>query len=658
MFRPVPMTRLSLVVLARDERAVLRSLGESGAMQLVRTPAGPESAPLAPHERATEVTRCARLLTRVEELRRSLEIVPAVEASVEPAPMTLDEAEKRIRSIEEKAGVLLKRRQDLTERSAKLAADCRQMADYRGLEIPLGQPDPYSFLHFVTGTLPAGQLETLQNELTEDVALLPLTEREGRQPLIALTTRQSRGALEQALQRVGFQHEALPAVEGATTDTLFEDSQRERDQVSVALELVNAELRALADGCAESLTDIGALVEVERCLLEAEESFPRTEAATLINGWVPAADAPVLETRVRQITAGRCAIKTTAPANLCEEQIPVLLRHPRWLRPFEMLVSAYGLPRYQELEPTLFVAISYVLMFGMMFGDAGHGAVFAAGGLIALLTGRSAKLRDVGLLLLFAGLSSMAFGIVYGSYFGLDQFKQYALWHDPLEGDPMALMYGAIGIGIVMISLGLILNIINRFRRGDVIGGLLDKFGLVGVLFYWGSLALITQFAAMQSRGLVPLAIVLFLVLPIVGWALKEPIEYFKHRRAGHVQESGGGLFAASTESLVGAFEAVLSYLANTISFVRLAAYAMSHAALLVAAFMMAGELKQLSVGGDLLSVLMIILGNLVAMILEGIIASVQALRLEYYEFFGKFFSGSGPAFKPFRLVADNPALI
>ncbi|MDD4340503.1 MAG: V-type ATPase 116kDa subunit family protein, partial [Syntrophales bacterium] len=104
------------------------------------------------------------------------------------------------------------------------------------------------------------------------------------------------------------------------------------------------------------------------------------------------------------------------------------------------------------------------------------------------------------------------------------------------------------------------------------------------------------------------------------------------------------------TESLVGAFEAFLSYLANTISFVRLGAYAMSHAALLVAAFMLAEQVKHIPVAGSVAGVIVIILGNLVAIVLEGIIASVQALRLEYYEFFGKFFSGNGQAFEPFRL--------
>jgi V/A-type H+-transporting ATPase subunit I len=132
----------------------------------------------------------------------------------------------------------------------------------------------------------------------------------------------------------------------------------------------------------------------------------------------------------------------------------------------------------------------------MMFGDAGHGLVLAVCGLIALFAGRSEKVRDVGLLLLFGGTSSIIFGVVYGSYFGIEEFKKYALWHDPLEGDPMSLMYGAIGIGVAMISIGLILNVINRFRRGDVIGAILDKFGLVGLLFYWGALVLLMNSGA------------------------------------------------------------------------------------------------------------------------------------------------------------------
>jgi len=215
-------------------------------------------------------------------------------------------------------------------------------------------------------------------------------------------------------------------------------------------------------------------------------------------------------------------------------------------------------------------------------------------------------------------------------------------------------MYGAIGIGIVLISIGLILNIINRLRRGDVIGGILDKFGLVGLLFYWGTLILLTKGATLRSMGLTAASTVLFLVIPIVGWCLKEPLEHIvRHRADTGKHEKSTGLIGLIMESCVGAFEAILSYLANTISFVRLAAYAMSHAALLFAAFMLAAEVRG-AVGGSVWSLLVIILGNLIAIVLEGVIASVQALRLEYYEFFGKFFSGGGRPFEPFSLAPDS----
>lgn len=656
MFRPVPMLCLNVVVLKRDEREMLLELGRLGVVQLIRTQAGPDTAPMAPYDRSGELARCDRLLARIEELRRFLEIVPLPEEPAEPPGLTLDQAEDNLRLMEQQAGDLGKRRERLLQRWGELTTLSDRVSSYRGFEIPLDRFDQFSFLHFVTGSLPAENLERLQEEVDENVALLPLPERGGRQPLIAMTVRRGRSALENALQQAGFQPDTLPAIEGATVDTLFEQNRREQEQASAALEPLNAELRTLAAGFTRPLAQIERLATIEHRLFEAEQLCPRTEAAVLLSGWVPANEAPILEQRLRQSTGGRCAIDTTSPEDLPEEQIPVLLRHPRLLRPFEMLVEAYGLPKYRELEPTLLVAISYVLMFGMMFGDAGHGAVLAIGGLIGLLYGRTAKMRDVGLLLLLGGLSSVVFGVVYGSYFGLPQLKGYALWHDPLEGDPMSLMRGAIGIGIVLISIGLVLNIINHFRRGDVIGGLLDKFGVIGVVFYWGAIALVAKYAVIQSWGLVNLAVILFLVLPVVGWVLKEPIEYLRSRRAGHSTEPGGGLFAAVSESMVGAFEAVLSYFANTISFVRLAAYAMSHAALLMAAFMMATEMKHLSLGGNLLCVLVIIAGNMVAMVLEGIIASVQALRLEYYEFFGKFFSGTGQPFKPFRLVAYEQA--
>ena len=648
MFSPAPMMRLSAVVLEKDEREVLETLGRLGVMQLTRLPLESDTEALGVRDLGAGIARYERLRLRIEEIRRLLEIpVPAVWEPL--AELVLSEADERLKSIEEHIGETVDLRRAYRQRQRELTALRDQVSDYRGFDVPLDSPDHFSFLHFVTGSLPERNLESLQTDLGDNVALVTLEGQKGRRPVIAVTTRQGSDSLFQVLEKAGFQREALPEAEGATIDTLYAEKGKEYQRLELALERLDTRIRSLADEFGPYLNDLETMISREVGLIKAQQGLSRTEATTVIAGWIPAHDAPGVGERLRKLTRGRSVIELTVPQDASKEEVPTLLKHSGLLRPFGMLMSSYGVPNYRELEPTIFVAVSYVLMFGIMFGDWGHGATLAVLGIAALLTGKTGKVRDMGVLLTSCGLSSVLFGIIYGSFFGLEHFKRYALWHDPLEGDPMDLMYAAIAVGVVMISLGLILNVINRFRRGDIIGGFLDKFGLAGIVFYWGVLAVIIGKDAIASRGLLGTALILFLVVPALCWMIKEPLQFFLHRSGEH-----GTLGIAITESFVGAFEAFLSYLANTISFVRLGAYAMSHAALLVAAFMLAEQVKHIPIAGGVGGVIVVILGNLVAIVLEGIIASVQALRLEYYEFFGKFFSGDGRAFEPFRLTGKT----
>jgi V/A-type H+-transporting ATPase subunit I len=159
-----------------------------------------------------------------------------------------------------------------------------------------------------------------------------------------------------------------------------------------------------------------------------------------------------------------------------------------------------------------------------------------------------------------------------------------------------------------------------------------------------------------RSGGQTKALVACLVGLPLLAWVVAEILT---EKRQSPRTSSGAGPGSALTllaQAMVGAFEGVLGYFANTISFVRLAAYAMSHAAVLVAAFSLAGEMHQLPAGG-LLAVVVIVAGNLVAILLEGTIASVQALRLEYYEFFSKFFSGEGTPFRPFQLPSLSSGL-
>ena len=657
MFSAVAMKRLSVIVLERDERALLRGLGRLGAIHLFRTRAGPDTAPQEPPDHSAQLTRCDDLLARIESLRKRLEIEAETPEVCEPPDMTLDQAEERLKAIETRASDLLRRQQTAQQRWGQATALLEQVAAYEGVDVPVDRLGQAKFLHFALGSLPAKNLDDLREKVGENVVLVPLPEKGGSQALVAVTSRKGRFALETALEQAGFSRDAPAAPGAASAAEVAEETRREQERLAEELKGLNGATAALAAECAGALADLACLVGVERRILEAEQNFPHTDATVLITGWVPAEDTAALRGHLEEMSGGRCVIEVEDPGDVPEQEIPVLLKHPRLLRPFEMLVTGYGLPGYRELEPTLFVAITYVVMFGLMFGDAGHGGVLVLGGILALILGRTPKARDVGLLLVFVGLSSVCFGIVYGSYFGIEELKAYALWHDPLEGDPMSLMFTGIAIGVVIISLGIVLNMINRFRRGDLVGGFMDKFGVAGAVFYWGVLALLLKYAAIRESGLLGVMVVLVIVLPLVAVVLQEPLQYALSRRSGR-QPHAASLLEAVMESLIEAFEAVIGYMANTISFVRLAAYAMSHAAVLLATFMMAREVSRMSeTFGGALSILVIIAGNLVAILLEGIIAAVQALRLEYYEFFGKFFSGSGKAFKPFRFPARREGL-
>ncbi|MEA3366679.1 MAG: V-type ATPase 116kDa subunit family protein, partial [Planctomycetota bacterium] len=418
-------------------------------------------------------------------------------------------------------------------------------------------------------------------------------------------------------------------------------------------------IRRLADEVAPALGEASAVVRMERRILEAEQNFPRTHATSLITGWVPADEVQLVQRRLRDLVGNRCVVETADAGDVPEDEIPVLLRHPRLLRPFQMLVSAYGLPGYRDLEPTLFVAITFLGMFGMMFGDIGHGGVLAVAGVLAALYGKSRKVRDGGVLLVAAGAASIVFGFVYGACFGIE-LEGLALWHSPLEPEgTMAFMWTAIGIGIGVITLGLVLNIVNRFRRGEILEGILDRTGVVGGILYWASVAMFLRWGVQERSDLNWLLAVL-IGGALVALLVREPLLralYDRRGRDAAEAEAGPrpGLVETIMESFIQVFETVLTYLSNTISFVRLAAYAMSHTALLVATFLLADEVaKSAGAVGGPLGVLVIILGNALAIALEGIIASVQALRLEYYEFFSKFYTGGGRAFRPFRLTGSD----
>lgn len=340
-------------------------------------------------------------------------------------------------------------------------------------------------------------------------------------------------------------------------------------------------------------------------------------------GWIPRRRVEVLRQLLEERFHGRYLLNVEAPEAHEAAKVPSLVRYPGWLQPFVPLVKSYGIPRYGEFDPTLPFAFTYLLLFGAMFGDIGHGAVILV--LAAALYRRLGRAAWIGIA---AGAVSMLFGLFYGSIFGYEDILE-PVWLSPLH-DPIHVLTVAVAFGVGFIILTLLVNARNKFTAGHIGEALFDSTGIAGLVFYLGAVGSVVSLTG--AADLAQPAAVLAL-LGIVTVATFKWVE----TRAGF----GERALVTAIETL----ETGINLFANTLSFMRVAAFSLNHVALALAIFTLANGLEA---AGHWFT---IVLGNVVIIVLEGGIVAIQALRLMYYEGFSRFFSGDGVEFVPLRLV-------
>ncbi len=308
-----------------------------------------------------------------------------------------------------------------------------------------------------------------------------------------------------------------------------------------------------------------------------------------------------------------------------------------------MFVDMYGLPSYNGINPTTLVAVTYVLLFGIMFGDLGQGIIISVLG--ALLW--RYKRFSLGPIMARIGISSAVFGLLFGSVFGFEELL------DPLYeklGIPFlpframeninAVLYGAIIIGVAVIFISIIINIIIGLKNKDLIKSLFGNNGIAGFVFF-GSLLSGLVFSLFEIKLFTAPYVIFLIVLPVMMMFLREPLSHWVSGKAFHL-ESGIGDFIASNFFEV--FEFMLGYATNTLSFVRIGGFVLSHAGMMSVVMALA---ESASAGA---SPFIIIIGNIFVMAMEGMIVGIQVLRLEFYEIFSRFYNAEGQPFTPVRI--------
>ncbi|MFP4442634.1 MAG: V-type ATP synthase subunit I, partial [Spirochaetia bacterium] len=391
--------------------------------------------------------------------------------------------------------------------------------------------------------------------------------------------------------------------------------------------------------------------------------YGTTGRTAVFSGWVPADQEREISDGIREVTQGRCYLEWHDPDNAegkVPEEAPVKFTNPKFLRPFEMLVKNYSVPAYGTFDPTPAVAAAFLIMFGLMFGDAGHGLVLMIAGTAGSLGFRKKSARDLSRLVVYCGAAAVAAGVLFGSYFGIALFPP--LWFDyhgavmagHTSGGVITDIYGVLMItvyfGITVIAAGILINIYNRIRKGDWFGLLMDKAGILGGWIYGAGVYTAFYFAGHDFKSLPDLNLLfLILGLPALLFLLKPAVEFILERRHGRAKQfTPITLLNFLMEWIVEMLEIFSGYLANTLSFLRVAGLGIAHVSLMAAFFEIAGvrDGGNITLGG----IIILILGNILVITLEGLSAGIQSLRLNYYEFFTKYFSGNGIAYTPISL--------
>lgn len=443
-----------------------------------------------------------------------------------------------------------------------------------------------------------------------------------------------------------FEHFYMPDEYVGTPKDALEKLKEGLEGINQELAVVDQEMNKVVADHGDQLAAACALLERRKETFEIRKyaalTRERNQVFYILCGWMPEEQADAFQAEIEK-DEKIFAVVEDDHDNVFSTP-PTKLKNPRLFRPFEMYVKMYGLPAYNEMDPTIFVALTYSFIFGAMFGDVGQGLVLLLGGAVLY------KLKGMNLAAIVscAGIFSTLFGFMYGSFFGFEDTVIHHIWLSPKEammtlpiiGQMNTVFVVAIVFGMFMILTAMVLHIRVSLKNRDA-ESWFDPNGVAGFIFY-GALAVVL-FLVMSGHVL-PAGIVLGVVfgIPLLAMFFKEPLAAMLEKKGKGI-EGGVGMYLV--QSFFEMFEVLLSFFSNTLSFVRVGAFAVSHAAMMEVVLMLAGF------EGGSGNWLVIVLGNIFVCAMEGLIVGIQVLRLQYYELFSRYYKGTGREFVPYEIM-------
>ncbi len=663
MLFPERMKKLELLVLKRDVDAVMRYLGFAGCLQLI-VDAGGQTEPTPAEREISDLKARLDALARFFDLPAETREPTDRSADVMPREALRNAAEGLIAESAD----LVAEESRLVQQRLSLKRSLEELSAFSELTVPFGELANLTYLTFRLGVIPEEKLEELTHALAERAVIVAL-KKQGH--IVAITDRKGRWALDSELAKLDFQPLELPAQATGVPLDVMKAVESNLVQTEAALSRLEDRKRQTRESRAEMIADLREDLDLAVAVDSVKHGFASTGSVMRVSGWIPRRVFAAVAAQLEKIAQGRLALKSYDPEELPEVRegkvkVPVSIRHGRIVRSFERMVFSYSIPLYGTIDPTPFVAGMFVLLFAIMFGDLGQGFIGLLLGLL-ITSGRvksfeSYRRKNFGTVFMVVGAASMLTGVLYGSFFAneevlvpVSRFITRIIAGRPADHiislagfEKIILFFGVtIAVGAVINSVGLIINLVNTLRMRRWHEAFLSKTGLAGALFFWYVLSIVVRILLGGGFGGIDLVA---LAIPLCALFFREPIIRLAEGKRPVLKD---GLFAFIMEGIVEILESGIYYISNSVSFLRVAAFALAHTVLSSIVFLLA-DMVGGAAGGIVFRILVILIGNSIIIVLEGLIVTIQVVRLQYYEFFSKFFTESGEEFKPFTLRSSG----
>jgi V/A-type H+-transporting ATPase subunit I len=663
------MKQIELTVLAKDADKVIEFLGRGGFMQF-------SEEDLIDYEktsRAQNETASKQIKKRLENIRAAaLYLGAGLPKEPEETTRLPGAAEEtKLEKIHADIALINSKESEEVREKTKLENTLAESRAFANLNAPFKDLDQLSYLTLRIGRLdPKGQAE-VKKSLADRAVLIHL----GEDRILAAASRKGRFALDSELKKYAFTPIIIPEEFRGIPDELILSLEKRLDEAAQALEQIEEQKKQLKEQYGQDLWELAAAYSMASAVEDLKKKLMTTQNIFFLFGWVPAEIVAYLSSELSKLTEGRIGIRTFVPEELekvkrREEKVPVSLKHGAFVKGFERLVFSYGAPLYGTIDPTPFVAFFFTILFGIMFGDLGQGFILLLLGFLSSPKGvkSMAKFRVYATPLMAVGTASMVMGLLTGSVFTNEEIlveparrvlglgmalmgktgeapdRILHLMPDADNIHKLFYFFGfTIGLGVVFNSIGLWVNVINHLILKRYEKAIFSKTGIAGILLFWYALFIAIRcavfggtFAWFDLLGIAVPGVCIFFG-PVMWRAVsgKRPV----------LEE---GLMVFIMEGFVEMLETASTYISNTISFLRVGAFALSHAVLSFIVFTLSGMVSRLA-AGPVFSLIIMIAGNTIIILLEGMIVAIQVVRLQYYEFFSKFFTETGVEFTPFR---------